>query len=346
MAALSRLPEAEALRCVNELNTTDLSTVRNISAYFSTICRRAAENTQGAPLPTKSYDYTPPALPAYRPEYYAPPQPAPAVHPPPSGHPASLGLAGPGPWVVSASDLQLICQLCGGSYAQLQAALAAGQRPPVHYEYEYPSPIPPAVPAPTGYVPTSYTPPPSYLVHSAPPSAGIEGIEARVVSKRVQELISQGVIDHSTLDPKAVVVLNGLRPDNALEALEELEGAMKEKSVRNPSAFFMGICKGRAQGQREDGTEDIKRRKTDDGPSRSSYQTLPATVREKIASYADQGVFPGKYGLEGELDSKAVERILTLSEQEQITLIDEVANSDLRNVRNLCAFLMSKVKKA
>lgn len=291
-------------------------------------------------MSAKSYEYTPPAVPAYRPEYYAPPQPAPAALPPPSGNPASLGLAGAGPWVVSASDLQLICQLCGGSYAQLQAALAAGQRPPVHYEYEYPSPIPPAGPPPT-----SYAPPPSYLV-SAPPSAGIEGIEARVVSKRVNQLISQGVIDHTTLDPKAVVVLNGLRPDNALEALEELEGAMKEKSVRNPSAFFMGICKARGQSQRVDGTEDNKRRRTDDGPTRASYQTLPATVREKIASYADQGVFPGKYGLEGELDSKAVERILTLSEEEQLTLIDEVANSDLRNVRNLCAFLMSKIKKA
>eukprot|EP00898_Chlorokybus_atmophyticus_P000994 jgi/Chlat1/1896/Chrsp146S02210 len=277
---LQSLPESIALDSLYELSSSALKDVRNISAFFMTVCRRNLHNAGDRLPPQRPRLQGPPQRPGYsdrgdrrdrydrdrydrgragyhrdypdyydrRPYYEPEPEPysmrGPPLRPPRGDYPPSRSSRGDyiGPDGPGPSRSHR------GPPVHLPPPL---YEPSVDRLWSSPSAFPEELnsyappPISGGYEP-GYRPGRLAPSHVPPlvPEPEPQRLQSAVAS-RIQFLFDQGVFDPRDFDDRAWSMLAQMPEIDALAALDELEavGRRDMGSVRNLSAYFMGIAR-------------------------------------------------------------------------------------------------------
>mmetsp|Transcript_24056 Transcript_24056/g.78301 ORF Transcript_24056/g.78301 Transcript_24056/m.78301 type:complete len:282 (+) Transcript_24056:3-848(+) len=158
------------------------------------------------------------------------------------------------------------------------------------------------------------------------------------VASRMQQLVQQTGVN---LDNGAWDALLSLNEFQAQGAIEEIYNAMmSERGVRNPSAYFTGICRKAAT----TGMTGMMGGRTGMGEGMPATGDMFANLNPQVRAKIEAGVMNQAFTME-QFDYRAINTVNKLSPDEAIAAIDEILQTDLSRLRNFSAYFMGICNK-
>lgn len=321
--ALSLLPLTLAIKAVERFGTRKLSDVRNVSAFFMSTLRTVEKEGPDQSYPSMVQH-------AYAPSPLAAPPAFPSLGP---GDMAFSQLGGMGP---------------PQGYLP-QSQLTSGVVMPV---------LTPMTPSPTAFHPI---PPPlqgKKFYGLEQQRMGVRVEEFRSLSiyasyvrpaaaLKLQELWDEGIRLAGVFDERAWEILAELGAPEALAVIEDVAQQMQQPNrLRSVNAYFTSVA--RKYLDKGKPTTTFSRPSGASSSSASSHKSNPGygqlngALKHKVDDLIKEH---GKYLSRSHFDEGVVDALTKLKEHEALEVLDELAENQLSNVRNIPAYIMGICKR-